>query len=113
MDGGEGLSGFWFWLWVIVATNLGVATHVGKKMLEEKAAAGGIDPDLTAYLMRNKLEFIVMGLTVGGALLVSHLLQELTVYAAYMTGIAGGSVAGATGATVSGAKNVINRFTGG
>lgn len=106
-----GLSTFWFWFWVITATTLGAATHIAKKMLEEKGSTGAT-PDLVAYLSGNKLEFVVMGLTVSGALLVSQLLNELTIYAAYMTGIAGGSVAGATGAATSGAKNMINRFTG-
>ena len=99
---------FVFWIWVVVAAVLGLLTYVGKKMIEEIQGAES-SASITRYLKSHKLELIVMGLSVAGAIMISALLKELTIYAAYMTGIAGGSI---SAPTTTGAKNIVNRFTG-
>lgn len=98
-----------FWLWIVAATILGVATYVGKKMIEEKQRTG-VAPPFHDYYKSSQLEFYVMLLTVAGALLISWRLDELTIYAAYMTGIGGGTMAGPT---ATGAKNVATRMRAG
>jgi len=91
------MTGWLFWLGVIGAALLGVVTHIVKKMVEEKMATGAA-PGFRAYMDGHALELTLMFLSVAGALFIAALLNELTIYAAYLTGFAGDAVAGSTGA---------------
>lgn len=100
------------WIIVAIGTLLGFGTHIGKKMIEEKLATGHA-PHIKSYFKNNALEIGVTTMAVIGALFVGYVLNDLSGYSAYSWGIAGGSLAGASGgAAKQMIARAVNRGTG-
>jgi hypothetical protein len=82
---------------VLLFAFFGVATHILKKLVEEKTSTGlKMTPSVLRgfiydYFIGNLLEMLLMLFLVTGALVIAYSLGELNLYAAYLTGFAGNS----------------------
>ena len=99
-------------LFVLLATSLGIITHLAKKLRDEQVSLGYamnlemLKSFVVNYFVGHLLELLVMLLLVAGAIFLLSELGELSLYNAYLTGFAGNSLSDATGRR---AKDMMDR----
>jgi uncharacterized membrane protein len=78
---------------------LGMITHLVLKLKDEQAAAGhkmnleALRQFVTSYLVWNLLTLVALVLVLAGWLFILHQIGDLSVVNAYLSGLAGNSVA--------------------